>query len=242
MANTTTPNISLLEPALGDSSWNTPLNFNFTQIDSCFGGTVPVPALAITGAFTEGSGGVVGFSSNANPTLAVADTGLSRIAVKTIAIGSGAQGDATGNLQLALITKYAGLTTAGTGVTAITAITSQKSESAADAALLSFTPPALAGSYRVRFVLSVATATAAVVGWTITYHDSNGTAQAPTNLSLLQMGTAAPALTFTTSTTNTYSGEVNIDIDNSATAIVVKFTLGSGSLTSKATATIERLI
>lgn len=359
-----TPNIGLTEPAIGDAGWGVTLNTDLGIIDGIFGSTVAVPSQAITGVLTEGSGGVVGWSSNANPTLAVADTGLSRVAAKTVAVGSGVQGDqsgtlnatilqcsdfrsfngtaavvassqpdlygtssagagypfleagnlviqsrssgatrdiifatgnpatfqwavkrtgpltgvagnplnwvaaadlsaspdtgisrvsagvislgngsqadTTGNLQLNTITKYAGAVTAGNGVSSISAITSQKTESAADATLLTFTPPAVAGSYRVRFVLSISAANAAVVGWAITYHDSNGTAQAPTNLSLLQLGTALPALTFTTSTTNVYSGEVNIDIDNSATNIVVKFTLGSGTITAKATATIER--
>jgi hypothetical protein len=76
----------------------------------------------------------------------------------------------------------------------------------------------------------------------MTWKDSNGNAQTPTNLSLTQTGTAAPALTFTTSAASNYSGCQTYDTDGSATAMVVKLTLASGTLTaSKASATIERL-
>jgi hypothetical protein len=140
------------------------------------------------------------------------------------------------------ITSYNGLTTAGNGVVTILAATSQKSESAADPSLLSFTPPAVAGTYRVRFVLSVSAASSAVLGWTITYTDSNSNAQTPTNVALNNLGAAPAALTYTTSLAGNYNGAVDIDIDNSATPIVVKFTLTAGTITAKASATIERII
>lgn len=124
----------------------------------------------------------------------------------------------------------------------VVASISQKAESAADANVLTFTPPAVAGSYRLRFVLSLSAANAAVLGWTATWKDSNGNAQAPTNLSLLQTGTAAPALTFTTSVAGNYHAEAQVDIDNSATAIVIKITFSGTSFAGKASATIERLI
>jgi len=140
------------------------------------------------------------------------------------------------------ITSYNGINTAGNGVVAIMAATSQKSESAADTNVLTFTPPAAAGTYRVRFILSVSAAAAAVLGWTITYKDSNGNSQTPTNLSLNQVGAAPGALTYTTSSAGNYHGAADIDIDNSATSIVVKFTLTGGTITAKASSTIERII
>lgn len=124
----------------------------------------------------------------------------------------------------------------------IVAKTLQKAEAAADAALLTFTPPAAAGTYRLRFTLSISAAASAVVGWTATWTDSNGSARTPTNLSLFLEGTAAPALTITTSSVGNYYGDATIDINNAAANIVIKFTLASGTITAKSSATIERLI
>lgn len=120
--------------------------------------------------------------------------------------------------------------------------TSQKAETAADTSLLSCTPISAAGRYRVRFTMSLSAASAATIGWTITYTDSNGNAQTPTNLSLYQQGTAAPALTFTTSAAGNYYGFIDIDVNNAGTAIVVKTTFSGTSFAGKASATIEKLI
>lgn len=136
---------------------------------------------------------------------------------------------------------YNGINTAGNGLVVVYGATSQKSETAADASVLSFTPPAAAGTYRINFVLSLSAANAATLGWTATWTDSNGAAQAPTNLSLSQSGTAAPALTFTTSLAGNYYGTAIVDVNNSATAIVVKLTFSGTSFSGKASATIERL-
>lgn len=149
------------------------------------------------------------------------------------------------NMQLAsgaTVSQYNGINTAGNGIDAIHGATSQKTETGADTNVLTFTPPASAGSYRIRFVMSVSAANAATLGWTVTYKDSNGSAQSPANLALTQLGTAAPALTFTTSAAGDYHGEADIDVDNSATAIVVKLTFSGTSFTAKVSATIERII
>ncbi len=119
--------------------------------------------------------------------------------------------------------------------------TLRKSESGADTNVLTFTPPATAGTYRISVVLSVSAATSATLGWTSTWTDSNGNAQSPTNLSFIQTGTAAPALTFTTSAAGNYHGEAIVDIDNSATAIVVKLTFSGTSFAAKMSAFIEPL-
>lgn len=140
-----------------------------------------------------------------------------------------------------LVTKYNNWPTTGYGVSAVQAVTAQKAESAADTAVLSFTPAAEAGTYKVMFVLSLSAANTATLGWTMTWKDSNGAAQSPTNLSLVQSGTAAPALTFTTSSAGNYYGSAIIDVDASATAIVVKLTFSGTSFAGKASATIERV-
>jgi hypothetical protein len=123
--------------------------------------------------------------------------------------------------------------------------TYNKTETAADANLLTYTPPSDGSGggisiilYKIRFALSVSAATAAVLGWTVTYTDINGNAQTPTNLSLFQQGTALPALTFTAAGAGEYYGEADIACDG-ITNIVVQFTLASGTIAAKATAVIE---
>lgn len=137
---------------------------------------------------------------------------------------------------------YNGITTAGNGVPSVYAVTSQKSESAADTNVLTLTPPASAGMYRLSFVLDVSAATAATLGWTATWKDSNGNAQAPTNLSLEQSGIGAPALTFVLAASGVLYGFAVISVDNSATNIVIKLTFTGTSFTAKASAAIERII
>jgi hypothetical protein len=137
------------------------------------------------------------------------------------------------------LSKYNNIATAGQGVAPIYQATSQKAESAADTNVLTLTPAAIAGTYRVRFTLSLSAANAATLGWTATWKDSNGNAQSPTNLALSQTGVAAPALTFTTSSAGNYYGDLTIDVDNSATNIVIKLTFSGTSFAGKASATIE---
>ena len=137
---------------------------------------------------------------------------------------------------------YNTITTAGNGVASIYGATSQKSESAADTNVLTFTPPAAVGSYRLRFTMAVSAQNTATLGWTATWKDANGAAQAPTNLSLFTSGTAAPALTVTAATNGNYYGYIDIDTDASATAIVVKLTFTGTSFNAKVSATIERII
>ena len=177
------------------------------------------------------------------------DSGNSRVAATFDANGNSISTIVVGNLQLqttatttsATVTKYNNISTAGRGVPPIYGATLQKTETAADTNVLTFTPPAAAGSYRLSFVLSVSAASAAVLGWTATWKDSNGNAQSPTNLSLTQSGAAAPGLTFTLAAAGNLYGEANIDTDNSATAIVIKLTFTGTSFTGKASATIEQL-
>lgn len=118
--------------------------------------------------------------------------------------------------------------------------TPQRAETGADTNLLTFTPPAVQGDYWACVQMAVSAANTATLGWTITYKDSNGTAQAPTNLALSQIGVAAPALTFAAvaGANGNYSGCWNFSIDNSATAIVVKTTFSGTSIAYKATASI----
>jgi hypothetical protein len=127
-------------------------------------------------------------------------------------------------------------------ITAAPCTTSQKTESAADANVLTCAIPAQAGSYRVRFVMSVSAANAATLGWTVTWTDSNGNTQNSPNMSLFQAGTAAPALTYTTSTAGNYYGYADIDVNSAGVSPVVKLTFSGTSFTAKVSATVERII
>lgn len=147
-----------------------------------------------------------------------------------------------GPLQLSTITKMNSETTAGAGVPYIRGVTLQKSETGADAAVLTVTPTTLNGLYRIAIVISVSAASAATIGWTATWRDSNATAQAPTNLALNQAGVAAPALTFSAAAGATYFAEQIIDVNNAGTNIVIKTTFAGTSIAYKVSASIERLI
>jgi hypothetical protein len=61
-------------------------------------------------------------------------------------------------------------------------------------------------------------------------------------LRLLKSGTAAPALTFTSSAAGNYYGYADIDVNSAGTNIVVKLTFGGTSFTAKVSATVERII
>jgi hypothetical protein len=138
-------------------------------------------------------------------------------------------------------TTYNGETTAGVGTSYNRGATSQKAETGADTNVLTVTPAAAAGLYRVTVAISVSAASAATLGWTLTYTDSNGTAQAPTNCALNKSGTAAPALTFAAAANDNYFATQIIDINNAGTNIVVKTTFSGTSIAYKITAIIERL-
>lgn len=150
----------------------------------------------------------------------------------------------TGTGQLSLgdkITTYNALATAGQGLPVILGLTSQKAETgSADANVLTVTPAAAVGTYRVGVAISVASATNGVIAWTLDWTDSNGNAQAGKQMNLTQVGTAAPNVTFTTSAAGNYHGEAIIDVNNAAASIVVKW-VGGGTTSAKMTAFAERL-
>jgi len=141
----------------------------------------------------------------------------------------------------AFFATYNSETTAGLGAPYVRGVTSQKSETTtADANVLTVTPAAAVGTYRVNVVISVSAATSGVIGWTLSWTDSNGNAQSNIAQSLFQLGTASPALTFTTSAAGNYSGSTVIDVNNAAAGIIVKW-VGGGTTTAKMSAVIERL-
>lgn len=136
---------------------------------------------------------------------------------------------------------YAGIATAGIGSTTVYGATSQKAETTtADANVLTYTPPAVAGTYRVEVAISVASATSGVISYTVSWTDSNGNAQSNIAGPLFQYGTAAPNTTFTTSAAGNYSGFMDIDVNNAAASIVVKW-VGGGTTSAKMSATVEQV-
>src|SRR5581483_8715919 len=159
-------------------------------------------------------------------------------AAGTASIGSSAQFvvNASG-----LPTKINNLSTAGEGAPIILGLTSQKAETgSADANVLTVTPAAAVGNYRVCTAISVASATSGVISWTLSWTDSNGNAQSNIAQQIFQMGTAAPNTTFTTSAAGNYYGCAMIDVNNGAANIVVKW-VGGGTTSAKMTASVERL-
>lgn len=191
------------------------------------------------------SGSNVDFSSTTASNGTV-DLGIHRNGVGILEIDNGTAGtfrdlQARNVLLSQTVTNYNGVATAGGGVAAILGFTSQKAETgSADANVLTVTPPAAAGTYRVSVVVSVSSATSGVISWTLTYKDSNANTQTAVAQQIFQQGTAAPNTTFTTSAAGNYYGNVLIDVDNSATAIVVKW-VGGGTTAAKMTASIQRL-
>lgn len=137
--------------------------------------------------------------------------------------------------------KINGETLAGFGVPFVRGVTSQKAETGtADANVLTVTPAATVGTYRVSVAASVSTATSGVIGFTLSYTDSNGNAQSNVGMSLFQLGAAAPALTFTTSAASEYYGVANIDTNAAAASIIVKW-IGGGTTAAKVSAIVERM-
>jgi hypothetical protein len=202
-------------------------------------------SLNVAGIFFDDHNGVPPVTANiytdSTDTLQIAARNATGLLLQDSAAVNRLQVNSSGVKVYQKVYDYNGTATAGNGLSAILGATSQKAETAADTNVLTFTPPAAAGMYRVDFTLSLSAANTATLGWTATWKDSNGNAQTPTNLALTQVGTAAPALTFTTSAAGNYHGELILDVDNSATAVVVKLTFSGTSFAGKASATIERI-
>ena len=139
------------------------------------------------------------------------------------------------------VSNFLGISTSGLGVEPIYNATNQKSETGADANVVTYTPPATKGNYEIKITMSVSAATSATLGFTASWKDSNGHAQTPTNLSLTKSGTAAPALTFSAAANDVYYAVIPIDVDNSATKIIVKTTFSGTSTAYKISASIEQI-
>jgi hypothetical protein len=139
-----------------------------------------------------------------------------------------------------VFTIYNSETLAGNGMAYERGVTSQKAETGADSSVLAVTPASAAGTYCATFTQVLTAASSATIGWTVSWTDSGSNAQTPTNEPLFQSGTAAPALTFTTSAAGDYFGTVCFDVNSAGAAITVKTTFSGTSMTSKVSAVVER--
>lgn len=202
------------------TQWGAPLNLNGYLWKSDGSGlpTLVTPTGAVVIKVNNTSGdlvlGVTGLTVNVNPALVLK----------------------------AAISNYNNLVTAGQGVPPIYAATSQKNESATDATALSYTPPAQVGVYRVRGILDVSASSTGVVAISLTWKDANGTTHTATAITLYKKGVVAGSLGPTVAAGDTWDFDETISIDASATAVVVGFTLTSGTVTLKLSATVERLV
>ena len=232
----TAPNIKATSIITAGSTSSTGTDFSVVAGNG--GGANSGGGVSITAgnAGTSAAGGGITLLTGQGGTLA-GDSG--DIALNAGAVHAGNLGTITTNTT---ISTYNNIATAGQGVVPVYGITSQKSETAADTNVLTVTPPAAVGLYRISFSMAVSAQNTATLGWTATWTDSNAHAQSPTNLSLFTAGTAAPALTVTGATNGVYYGSIIIDTDNSATAIVVKLTFSGTSFTAKVSATVERIV
>lgn len=109
----------------------------------------------------------------------------------------------------------------------------------ADTDVLTVIPVSAVHTYRLKFTCEVSSATSGVIEFTLDYTDSTSTARTP-HPSFFQGGTAAPATSYTTSSSTIYWGEITFTTDDSGTSIVVKW-VGGGTTAANVTAVIERI-
>jgi hypothetical protein len=228
-------------PATSGTSQSSPLHYLCGQYWT--GGTTAQDCWTIQAVEGSGTNG----SSALNFVHVAGTTGgtLVTLGAPQIQIPSASGG--TGNVNLFSPVTSSGLSfhflnSSGTLVQTQQKCTASQVTETGAATVLTCTPPGIAGSYRLRVVISVSAANAATIGWTATWTDSKGNAQTPASLSLFQSGTAAPALTFTTSAAGDYYGDAQIDVDSSGANIVLKITFSGTSFTAKVSASVERII
>ena len=118
----------------------------------------------------------------------------------------------------------------------VVAQTISKSETqAADSNVMTFTPPHVAGKYRLEWSCDVSSASSGVIGFQMSYVDSNGSTVTNKAFTIFVAGTAAGGLTLTTSVASNFTGGANIGVDASGTNVVIKWP-GGGTTVAVVTA------
>ena len=148
--------------------------------------------------------------------------------------------DASGNLGIygAKIGAVNSRVVAGLGFPAIFAAYSQVGKAALVANAISFTPPAVAGTYRLFVVVNVHTAVASDMAVTVTFKDGGGNAQSFV-LPLALSGSTTIYIACN-NTTGVFCGELLFQVDASATAITCS-TTGTTQTLYDLAATLEQL-
>jgi hypothetical protein len=113
---------------------------------------------------------------------------------------------------------------------------------AANTNFINFTPPTVAGTYRISWAIDTTTATTDNFTVVITYKDSTGTARSQNSGGFDKNGTSlvAGAITNTIGAGN-YYGVVIFGIDNSATAITLSTAGTFTTVTYNLSALLEQL-
>jgi len=151
----------------------------------------------------------------------------------------GAQSKLTGKF-----TTYNNVTTAGTGLPIITGESGVSATKTADFTALSYTPPATAGRYRVEQVITTTSGTnTGSFQCTVDYVDSQGTTHTADLMPMVnQTGLWATALPVVAGASKEWHcGPTYITINNSATAIVLKVDVTTGTVNYTVAASVEQL-
>lgn len=186
--------------------------------------------------------GMCGFKDSVNGDVQIG-SGASVVAIIPQADGMLDLGSSTKQIQdgwfKRLIKSYNNIVTGGLGVPAIykEAILSTQT---ANATILTYTPPATAGRYRVSAVITTTSATnTGTVQITLDYKDSQGTTHS-TDIMALMDAAGVIATTKSGASKEYHALPWEITINNAATAIVVSVAI-TGTVSYTAAATIEQL-
>lgn len=139
------------------------------------------------------------------------------------------------------ISKYNGISTAGLGVPVLYSAPAISATKSANFTVLTYTPPATAGQYRVEGVITTTSSTnTGTVQFTIDYVDSQGTTHTA-DIIALQDASGVIATTKTGASKEFHAVGYNFTINNSATAIVLKVVI-TGTVSYTVTASLEQLV
>lgn len=138
------------------------------------------------------------------------------------------------------IAEYNNVTTAGLGVPAIYSAPAQSATKTANFTVLTYTPPAAAGTYRVNGAITTTSSTnTGTVQFTLDYVDSQGTTHTADVIPVVNAA-GSVGTTGTAASKEFHSIPWVITINNSATAIVLKVVV-TGSVSYTVTGSVEQI-